>query len=487
MKTYLSVYLGAGLLALVITPLVIHLGKRLRLVDRPGARKVHAGPVPRLGGLAIMLASVAMTLCIFALDNRIGQEFRQRQTQLLALLGGALFMFLVGFIDDIHHLRARVKLVAQLAAAVTVALLGIRIRGFAVGGWSPVPLGPLAVPVTVLWIVGVTNAVNFIDGLDGLAAGISAITCGVIAVFAIYSGQPVMAVLMLAMLGSLTTFLLFNFNPARIFMGDGGSYFLGFMLAAGSVMCNTKSAALVALALPAIALGLPIFDTLFSMLRRVMERRSLDAPDRNHIHHRLLSMGIHHRHVVIIMYVVTLLAAGLGMFMMVTRDVGTLLVLGCVLLLLVMVFRAVGSVRLRETIAALRRNLAIARDAKEARHEFEGAELLLREAGSFDTWWQAVCAAADQLELARLSLPLTNRDGAMRTLIWRRSGPAPGPHETVRMSVPVRDRRTGPPLRAELDVLLNGSLEAAGRRGTLFARLIDEHSLASLPPSGAGE
>ncbi len=203
MKTYLSVYLGAALLGLVITPLVIYLGKRLRLVDRPGARKVHAGPVPRLGGLAIMLASVAMTLCIFALDNRIGAEFRQRQTQLLALLGGALFMFLVGFIDDIRHLRARVKLLAQLAAAVTVALLGIRIRGFAVGGWFSVEFGWLAIPLTVLWITGVTNAVNFIDGLDGLAAGISAITCGVIAVFAIHSGQPVMAVLMLAVLGSL--------------------------------------------------------------------------------------------------------------------------------------------------------------------------------------------------------------------------------------------------------------------------------------------
>ncbi len=480
MKTYLYTWLGAAFAALVSTAVVIYLARRLKLYDRPGVRKVHGTPVPRLGGLAIAAAALGMIVCVFLLDNAIGQAFREVQTPLIAVLAAAVFMLVVGLIDDIRGLPAKTKLIVQLIAAAAVCGFGVRIQSFSVAGWFILDFGWLAWPITMFWIVGMTNAVNLIDGLDGLAAGISAVACGVIAVFALHSGNPVMAVLMLALLGSLMGFLVFNFNPAKIFMGDGGTYFLGFMLGSASVMCAAKSTTLVGLALPAVALGVPIFDTLFSIVRRFLERRSLFAPDRSHIHHRLLAMGLCQRHAVLLMYAATLLAAGFGMLMILTRDARTIIVLASVLVLLLLLFRAVGAVRLREAFAAIRRNAAVARDAKEERRDFEEAELLLREARSFDAWWRAVCLAAGQLAFSRLSLPVSKRDGTARTLIWRRPRPELGRDEALRMSLPIPDRRSGPPLRLEIDVSVDGSVESGGRRAALFTRLLDEHSLASL-------
>ncbi len=480
MRTYLCVYLGAAFAALVITPIVIRIARAMKILDLPGVRRVHSTPVPRLGGLAIAAAMLGMTFCVLLLDNVIGEAFRNRQTQLIALLGGAVFLLVVGLIDDVRGVRARTKLLSQLAAAAVVCSFGIRINSIAVEGLFTLRFGWLAWPITIFWIAGVINAVNLIDGLDGLTAGISAIACGVVAVFAVHSGQPLMAVLMLAMLGSLSGFLFYNFNPARIFMGDGGTHFLGFILGAGSVMSATKSSTLVGLALPALALGIPIFDTLFAILRRFLERRSLFAPDRSHIHHRLLAMGLHQRHAVMIMYAATLIAAGLGLFMLITRDAATIMVFACVLLLLVLMFRAVGSVRLREALAGARRNFGIARQERLEKHEYEDADLLLREADSFETWWRAVCAAAEEMELMRVAIPVGKRDGSSSVLVWNHPKLQQLAHESIRMTVPVRDRRSGPSLHVEVHVYTDGSLESAGRRLSLFTRLIDEHSLASL-------
>jgi UDP-GlcNAc:undecaprenyl-phosphate GlcNAc-1-phosphate transferase len=329
--------------------------------------------------------------------------------------------------------------------------------------------------------VGITNAVNLSDGLDGLAAGVSAVACGVIAVFAIYSGQVVMAVLMLALLGSLSGFLFFNFSPAKIFMGDCGSLFLGFTIASSSVLCSTKSPVLVGLALPVLALGIPIFDTLFSMLRRFLERRSMFAPDRRHFHHRLVDLGLKQRQVVITIYVVTLLAAGLGMFMMVTRNISSLIVFLCILLLLLLVFRVVGSVRLRETIAGLQQKYAISHQVQDEIKGFEDAELHFRRAMTFNQWWQAVSTAADRMGFLSLSLPLTNRDGSARTLTWWQNSQGTDSDDVLKVSVPIRDRRAGPSLNLKIEVCKRGSLESAGRKVALFTRLMEEHDVAGLP------
>jgi len=484
MKTYLFVYLGSAGVALLITPIIIWLARRLSIVTIPGVRHVHERPVSHIGGVAIFLSMISLTLPVLFLSNVIGDAFRDILAELIVLLSAACFIFFVGLVDDIRTkgLRARTKFLAQIASAVVVCAAGIRIESVAVGNWLTIDFGWFSWPLTLLWIIGVTNAVNLSDGLDGLAAGISAIACGVIAVFAVYSGQVVMAILMLALLGSLTGFLFFNFSPAKIFMGDCGSMFLGFTIASSSVLCSAKSSALVGLALPMLALGIPIFDTLFSMLRRFLERRSIFSADRRHFHHRLIDLGLKQRHVVITIYVLTLLFAGLGMFMMVTRDINSLVIFLCILLLLILVFYVVGSVRLREIIVGLRRKYAINREMKEEIKNFEDAQLHFHRADAFNQWWQAVSTAAGKMGFISLNMLLTNRNGTTRKLTWRQGTKSTNSdNEVLKLNVPIRDRRPGPSLNLKIEVPRNGSLESAGRRIALFTRLIDEHDIPTLP------
>lgn len=480
MKTYLSVYLGSTILAIITTPIVIRIARKLNIVDPPDIRKVHSRPIPRIGGVAIFISMIGLVIPILFLSNFIGEAFRLIQFKVVVVLCAAGFVFFVGLVDDVRGLRVRTKLWAQFAAATIVCSAGIRIESIVITDWMTLDFGWFSWPFTLFWIVGITNAINLSDGLDGLAAGISAVACGVIAVLAIHNSDVVMAVLMLALLGSLTGFLLFNFDPAKTFMGDSGSLFLGFTIASASVLCATKTETIVGLALPILALGIPIFDTLFSMLRRFLERRSLFAPDRSHFHHRLLALGFRQRHVVITAYVVTLLAAGLGMFMLFTRNVQTVVIFICILLLLVLAFRVVGSVRLSETIAGLRRKYTISNQKKQEIQNFENIELHFRQAKIFDQWWQAVCFAADRMDFVSGLLPLTKRDGTKRTLVWEKADKDIGADEIVKMNVPIRDRRSDSTLNMEVQIHANGSLESAGRRLTLFSRLLEEHSIANL-------
>jgi len=332
--------------------------------------------------------------------------------------------------------------------------------------------------------VGVTNAVNLSDGLDGLAAGVSAIACGVIALFALYQGRVVMTILMLALLGSLCGFLVFNFNPARIFMGDCGSLFLGFTIAAASILYLTPSAVLVGLALPALALGIPIFDTLFSMLRRFLERRSLFAPDKSHIHHRLLALGLHQRHAVLTIYLTTLLATGLGLFMMISHDLSTLVIFGCVLVLLLLFFQVVGTVQLGEILARLQAKYADSRSRRSEQETFENLQLLFRQVQGFEPWWQAACEAAERMDFAGISLRTTFGNGRVEEATWCARRARPDLPRTVTMTIPLDYGDTEVSRRFEIAIRMNGSIEAANRRATLFGRLLDENQL---PPTVAAQ
>ncbi|MCK4784776.1 MAG: undecaprenyl/decaprenyl-phosphate alpha-N-acetylglucosaminyl 1-phosphate transferase, partial [Desulfobacteraceae bacterium] len=416
----MSIYFGSTILAIVITPIVIRVASQLNIIDTPDMRKVHSKPVPRIGGVAIFVSMIVLVILTLLLQNAVGESLRLIQHKVVVMLLAAGFIFFVGLMDDVRGLRARTKLCAQLLAAIIVCSAGIRIESIAVTDRLTLNFGWFSWLFTLLWIVGITNAVNLSDGLDGLAAGISAVACGVIAILAVYNSDVVMAVLMLALLGSLTGFLVFNFHPAKVFMGDSGSMFLGFTIACSSVLCATKIETVVGLALPFLALGIPIFDTLFSMLRRFLERRSMFAPDRSHFHHKLLALGLRQRHVVITAYVITLLAAGLGMLMLITRNAQTVVVFTCILLLLVLIFRVVGSLRLRETITGLERKYTIFQQKRQEMENFERIELHFRQANIFDEWWQAVCFAAGEMDFVSGSLPLTSRDGTKRTLVWEK-------------------------------------------------------------------
>ena len=478
MKTYLGVYIGSLCLALITTPAVIFVARRLKALDRPGVRTVHTRPIPRIGGIAIFLAAICMIVSVVFLSNQVGTAFRDIPLQVGTLLCTATAIFLVGLIDDLKGLPARIKFLVEAGAASALCYAGVTIRALEITDGVRLELGWVACPLTILWIVGITNAVNLSDGLDGLAAGVSAIACAAIAIFAASSQNLVMAVFMLALLGGLTGFLFFNFNPAKIFMGDCGSLFVGYTIASASVMCLTKSCALVGLALPILALGIPIFDTLFSMLRRFLERRSLFAPDRSHFHHRLIDLGLHQRHAVIAIYMATCVATGLGLFMMVRRDVGSLLVFGCLLLLLILLFRVVGEVQVKATVEALQGKYLLARREKQERRVFEDLQLRFRRAQTPGQWWQAVCDAGQGLGFAWVSMTVRCDDGRLDTRVWRGRRPLSGTASLVTMGLPIatRDRRTS--VECEIAIVVDESLESAGRRGALFSRLMDEQRFA---------
>ncbi len=419
-RTYMVVLFGAMLGAVVLTPVVVRFARRINAVDAPGVRKVHAREIPRLGGIAIVLATMGITLPVFALNNDIGAAFRTIRLEIAVFLATAFLIFLLGLLDDLWGLSPKAKFVGQFLAAAAVCGSGVAIDQIAVKG-EVYSFGWFAIPLTIFWIVGITNAVNLIDGLDGLAAGISLITCAVITAVAIYAHHPVMAVLMLALSGSLTGFLIFNFNPARIFLGDCGSLFLGFVLATSSVLTSHKATTVVALAVPVLALGVPIFDTLLSMVRRLLGRRSMFAPDREHIHHRLLDQGFNHRKVVLMLYGVTAGASVLGLLMMFARDFGQVLLAFLAVGLLLFAFRASGVLSVSQSIRMLRRNQQLARDVSSGRDLFERSLLRLHEGRGTDDWWQAVTEGSASSRSAS-SLPsrgARSRPASGSTPSWR--------------------------------------------------------------------
>jgi UDP-GlcNAc:undecaprenyl-phosphate GlcNAc-1-phosphate transferase len=312
MQFYLVAFVAALLACTAFTPITRWVALKLGAVSDPGDRHVHARTIPRLGGPAIALAWCGPLLALLV-AHPSRALLLDHERHLAGAIGGGLLLCLVGALDDLRGLRAVYKLLAQVAVAVGAFALGFRIEAVFLPFIGTLQMGVFALPVTLFWIVGITNAVNLIDGLDGLAAGIAFFAAFTSFVVAFLSGSAFVALTMATLMGALVGFLFFNFNPARIFMGDSGSYFLGYLLAttalAGGV--QQKASTAVSLLVPVIALGLPIFDTLFSMVRRLLERRPIFSPDRGHVHHRLLELGLTHRRAVIVLYGVSIvLAAG---------------------------------------------------------------------------------------------------------------------------------------------------------------------------------
>ena len=304
MPDYMLAFVIAVGMALLVTPGVIYLAKKTGALDKPDARKVHKNPIPRIGGLGIYLAFMAAMAAVLLLVP-VDAEVRQEITGLV--VSGTLIVIL-GLIDDYTNLPAKVKLLGQIIAACVLVLgFDVRIDFITDPFGDYLFLEFLAVPATLFWIVGLTNTVNLIDGLDGLAAGVSSIAAVTIFLVALQQGFMLVAVLTAALAGAAFGFLYYNFNPARIFMGDTGSMFLGFMLAGISVIGAVKSAATIALIVPILALGLPIMDTTFAIVRRYRGGVPIFKPDKGHLHHRLLDLGFTQRQAVLLMYVISAL------------------------------------------------------------------------------------------------------------------------------------------------------------------------------------
>ncbi len=312
----LVVLVSAAVLSLLLTPLVRAIGRRYEIVDRPNARRVNLIPVPRGGGLAISAAFLLVSgvfLVINATELYVSIPFGLDPPQLIALLLGGALAAALGAIDDLFDLRARMQLIGQVGLAIGAIVLGISID-FVANPLGPGVIrfsGPIAIVLTVFWIVGMINSINWIDGLDGLSSGvafIAAVTLGLISL-TIEVSQPFIAVLCFALAGALLGFLRWNFHPASIFAGTSGVQFVGFTLAVLAILGTAK----VAVAL--LVLGVPIIDTFWIIVRRMAKGGSPFSPDRSHIHHRLLDLGLSHRQTVLVIYVICLALALLSLLL----------------------------------------------------------------------------------------------------------------------------------------------------------------------------
>ena len=293
--------MAALIVSFLTTPVVKSFAYKVGAIDVPkDARRMHHVPIPRLGGLAIFIGFIVSILLF--VDVR-------RDAQMQSILLGAVVIVVLGVVDDIMALPAMFKFVVQIAAALIPALNGVVIQAFSNPNifsdnlyWV---LGKLSIPFTVLWIVAITNSVNLIDGLDGLANGVSAISATTMLVIAILVSEGQVAVVMAALVGACVGFMPYNMNPAKMFMGDTGATFLGYILATMSIQGLFKYYAVISFVVPFLILGLPIFDTAFAFIRRIAHGQSPMHADRSHIHHRLIDMGLRQKQAVATLYVIS--------------------------------------------------------------------------------------------------------------------------------------------------------------------------------------
>lgn len=299
---------AAALIGLVVayalTPVVRQIALRFEIVAHPGGRRVHSRPTPLMGGLAMLAGFSTAVLISLAVSPEISID-----AQVAGVLLGAAFVGAVGVLDDRFELPGWVQAVSIIAAAIILVAFGVRVLYITnpFRGGHLLWLGWLSGPVTVIWVLMVTKAVDCMDGLDGLAAGIAVIASGTLMMMALAAGPrfTVPALMSAALMGSALGFLRFNYPPAKLFMGTVGAQFLGFTLAGISVMGAFKMLALVAVAAPVLVLGVPLFDTAFVVIRRILTGKKIHEADNSHLHHRLLDKGLSHRQVIWFIYALT--------------------------------------------------------------------------------------------------------------------------------------------------------------------------------------
>ena len=319
MPALIAGFVLACLITLAVTPLVRARARRRGMVDRPEARRVNEREIARGGGIAIAAGFVSVSVVLLVLNFPLGMNFVHMPKgvgagQILALLGGAVLAVAIGLLDDFLQLRARWQMLGQLALAGAAVALGVTVvtLNFPLvdeGTLSLVGLWPIAAIATVLWIVGMVNSINFIDGLDGLSTGIALIAAVTLGTISLGPGtnEPFVALLCFVLAGALAGFLRWNFHPASIFSGTSGTMFVGYTLAVLSILGAGK----IAVAL--LVLGVPIMDTFWIIVRRMASGRAPYAPDRGHIHHRLLDLGLSHRNTVLVIYGVCIILAVLSL------------------------------------------------------------------------------------------------------------------------------------------------------------------------------
>ena len=316
----------AGLISYFATPIVKNLAYKVGAIDVPkDERRMHKTPIPRLGGLAIFIAFLFAVILFADIDR-----------QMQGILLGAVMIVVLGVLDDIMTLKALPKFLVQIAAAAVVVYHGVSIQFLSnpnvFSDVSYINLGWLSVPVTIIWIVAITNAVNFIDGLDGLAVGVSGISTASLLVIALMVAEMNVSIVLAALLGACIGFIPYNKNPAKIFMGDTGATFLGFILATLSIQGLFKLYAIISFAVPFLILGIPIFDICFAFLRRIAKGQNPMVADRGHVHHRLIDMGFNQKQAVAISYMLTAILGLAAVLLTSSGEFRALILIGAIII-----------------------------------------------------------------------------------------------------------------------------------------------------------
>lgn len=341
--TSLFLLIVSTLISFCTIPFVKKLAYKVGAIDIPkDERKIHKNPTPRLGGLSIFISFVITTLLFTGEIEKFEISF----------VVGATIIVIGGVIDDIYEIRPIAKLIFQILAASVLVSTGVHIDVLSnpFSNINPmINISLLAIPITIIWIVGVTNAFNLIDGLDGLAGGVALISSATIFIIAINSGRGSVAALTIILCGAIAGFLPYNFNPASIFMGDTGAQLLGFLLASISVEGTVKSATAFAVAVPLLTIGLPLYDTLFAMIRRKINGQPISQADRGHLHHRLLDIGLSQKKAVIVMYIISFVLGIIAIYAMELSATDAYMLLIIVLIVIVIIAYKCGFFKTKDT------------------------------------------------------------------------------------------------------------------------------------------
>jgi UDP-GlcNAc:undecaprenyl-phosphate/decaprenyl-phosphate GlcNAc-1-phosphate transferase len=414
MTTILLAFALALILSLLLTPLSRHYGITAGALDRPDVRKMHTVPIPRTGGIGILLAFL-LALSMVPFFGTLVSDMIQLDRIIIGFLLGAALIFSVGLLDDFRPLNALLKICLQIAAASVAFYFGVKIQRFDLFEWEFLLFHNelFSYLVTVFWFLLFINAVNLIDGLDGLAGGVCLITTVIMIVLLVFVEQFYLALLFSILAGSIAGFLPFNFQSEKLFMGDSGSYFLGYMLAGLAIIGSVKSQMGAILLMLFISMGIPLFDVIFSPIRRFFLGKGIFQPDKKHIHHKLLALGLSSRRVVLVLYGATILlcAAALLLVNLRSEQAGFLLIflgLGAFFFL-----RSAGYFRSVEyrRFQSFFRDFSDMTGLSKARRNFLDLQLSIQSSPDVDVLWVNICNALEALDLDYAEITLSTTDG----------------------------------------------------------------------------
>jgi len=414
-KTYFALFVGAAVITSIATPLYIAVGRRRGWVDSPGGRKAHEAPTVTMGGLVVFAVVFAGAAVVSQLQNRVGEMFREHGQYVQGLLACTAAMMVLGVVDDRAGVRPRVKLLVQMLVAIAAIALGYRVQAITLPAVGSIQLGLAGAILSLVWIVGITNAINLTDGLDGLATGVGLLAASVNALVAIWLANYYMAVMMCLLAGSLLGFLRWNFHPARVFLGDTGSLALGMFLALSSLHSAQKAHTVVLILVPIFALGYPILDTLLAVARRMVRGQPLFAGDRDHIHHRLLNRGASPSRAAIQVYLMSAVLGAVCLAAVAANHLTLGLAITGVLLMAVFGARFLGYLQWGGWAANWR-----GRGETQILHAAANlARLkLLAARGSGDAVLKALSLAAAEMGCASVSLSIGGREHAWRIEVF---------------------------------------------------------------------